>query len=145
MARLNQVYAAVTASLFVLFPATGALIAQDLHATVTASGTDELARYLDAREATVSATDDGANDDNCLGCHGDAGLLIEMVRSPEAPPEDGCATAPSRPAFLGFFEAHACRVSVISGSSMFCNQTTISGPKRPLYKGLLVPVSRRCL
>ena len=42
-------------------------------------------------------------DAGCLACHGDAGKLIGMVSAPEAPPEDGCAAAPSRPPFLGYF------------------------------------------
>lgn len=43
------------------------------------------------------------NDEGCLACHGDAGLLIGMVKPTEAPPEDGCAAAPVRPPFLGAF------------------------------------------
>lgn len=52
---------------------------------------------------TVSEHVAASADDGCLVCHGDAGRLIGMVTPAEAPPEDGCAAAPSRPAFLGYF------------------------------------------
>ncbi|KQI70700.1 hypothetical protein AN191_16695 [Loktanella sp. 5RATIMAR09] len=39
----------------------------------------------------------------CIACHSNAGFLMGAVTPPEAPPEDGCAAAPSRPAFLNAF------------------------------------------
>ncbi len=62
----------------------------------------EIVDYL-AETSQNAAKVEWNGDENCLSCHGDAGQLIEMVRSPEAPPEDGCASAPSRPPFLGYF------------------------------------------
>lgn len=53
-----------------------------------------------AEQASDAAT---AGDENCLTCHANAGLLMGLVTAPEAPPEDGCASAPSRPHFLGAF------------------------------------------
>ena len=61
----------------------------------------ELQSYLNI-DPTPTATHDTANE-SCLECHSDAGRLIGMVTAPQAPPEDGCATAPSRPPFLGAF------------------------------------------
>lgn len=40
---------------------------------------------------------------SCLSCHSNAGHLMQVVIPPATPPEDGCATAPSRPAFLNAF------------------------------------------
>lgn len=51
----------------------------------------------------MATREDPLPDDGCIACHTDAGALIGMVVPPEAPPEDGCAAAPSRPPFLGFF------------------------------------------
>ncbi len=42
-------------------------------------------------------------DTGCLTCHTDAGFLMGTVRPAEAPPEDGCAAAPTRPPFVGAF------------------------------------------
>lgn len=43
------------------------------------------------------------SDQGCLVCHGNAGLLMRTVKSPDALPDDGCAAAPSRPPFLNVF------------------------------------------
>lgn len=45
----------------------------------------------------------GAAGGTCLDCHGNAGFLMGNVQPAEAPPEDGCAAAPSRPPFIGKF------------------------------------------
>ncbi|MDJ0631368.1 MAG: hypothetical protein QNJ44_24160 [Rhodobacter sp.] len=67
----------------------------------TQAALSELRSYLSA--SPVPATMHEAADSGCITCHGDAGRLIGMVKPPEAPPEDGCASAPSRPPFLGSF------------------------------------------
>lgn len=71
--------------------------------------TNELARVAEIEhwlEAAAPGEVENTNydaDAGCLSCHGDAGRLIRMVMPPAAPSEDGCASAPSRPPFLGFF------------------------------------------
>jgi len=51
------------------------------------------------KPAVVAAGEGG----NCLTCHSNAGHMMQVVIPPAAPPEDGCAAAPSRPAFLNAF------------------------------------------
>lgn len=67
----------------------------------------EIGQWLQAVGADGAAPPGSARTpaakEGCLACHGDAGRLIGMVTPPAAPPEDGCASAPSRPPFLGYF------------------------------------------
>lgn len=65
-----------------------------------AAPADETAIIV-AQASSASVANPG--DEGCLACHGNAGLLMGMVKPAEAPPEDGCAAAPSRPVFLGAF------------------------------------------
>jgi len=57
------------------------------------------------KAAAVSSQTEKASDKNgnCISCHSDASHLMKNVKPAEAPPEDGCATATSRPAFLDVF------------------------------------------
>jgi len=61
----------------------------------------ESSRYAVANTEVIHSAP--SPDGNCLQCHGNAGYLIKHVTPPEAPPEDGCATATTRPAFLDAF------------------------------------------
>ena len=54
-------------------------------------------------EEIFPIADHGGADQGCLSCHSNAGFLMSSVTPPEAPPEDGCASAPNRPAFLNSF------------------------------------------
>lgn len=56
------------------------------------------AASVDAAEITPLG-DNGT----CLGCHTNAGLLMQTVKPPPATSEDSCAAAPGRPAFLNSF------------------------------------------
>jgi hypothetical protein len=51
----------------------------------------------------TGAAGQGAEGEGCLSCHSNAGYLMGAVTQSEAPPEDGCATAPTRPGFLNSF------------------------------------------
>jgi len=51
---------------------------------------------------TINSAEDDKNG-SCIKCHSNAGYLIKHVKPAEAPPEDGCATAPGRPPFLNSF------------------------------------------
>ena len=68
-------------------------------------GTAEIEYWLETVSDTESSSsaDQPPSDKGCLTCHGNAGHLIGMVKPPKAPSEDGCASAPSRPPFLGYF------------------------------------------
>ncbi len=55
---------------------------------------------MPVEEPEVMLTDE---DGTCLTCHTNAGNLMQVVKPAEAPPEDGCAAAPSRPPFLNAF------------------------------------------
>ncbi len=89
----------------------GPAIAQNCQPQAGDHAIAEIIDYLDPRPEPAAAHADVSEDQNCLACHGDAGRLISMVKSPEAPPEDGCASAPSRPPFLGYFVNEAFPVS----------------------------------
>lgn len=41
--------------------------------------------------------------DSCLECHSNTGYMMQMVKPKDALSDDGCAVAPSRPAFLNAF------------------------------------------
>lgn len=58
------------------------------------------AQTIPAAELSMAAS---GKDGNCLTCHSNAGHLMQVVLPPAAPPEDGCATAPSRQPFLNAF------------------------------------------
>ncbi len=88
--------------------ATTPVMAQSCPPQHASGSVAELVDYLGDAPQPAAAQEDVAqetasNDRKCLECHMDAGRLISMVKSPEAPPEDGCASAPSRPPFLGYF------------------------------------------
>jgi len=56
--------------------------------------------------AAVQTNSNSSSDEkngNCIDCHSNAGHLIKTVKPAEAPPEDGCATATTRPPFLNVF------------------------------------------
>ncbi len=79
--------------------ATGRVLAGALLVFVALSTPTVLAPETE-RQTEAARSDD---DDGCLACHGDAGRLIGMVL-PAAPlAGDGCASAPSRPEFIGYF------------------------------------------
>jgi thiosulfate/3-mercaptopyruvate sulfurtransferase len=56
-----------------------------------------------AKPAAAPVSVPAGENGNCLACHGNAGHLMQVVKPPPAPPKDGCAAAPSRPAFLNAF------------------------------------------
>lgn len=56
-----------------------------------------------AEHAVVPVSAPAGEDGLCLTCHSNAGHLMQVVKPPAAPPQDGCAAAPSRPAFLNAF------------------------------------------
>ena len=56
-----------------------------------------------SKAVTKTAVDLVGEDGSCLSCHNNAGHLMQAVKPSAAPPEDGCAVAPSRPAFLNAF------------------------------------------
>jgi thiosulfate/3-mercaptopyruvate sulfurtransferase len=66
------------------------------------AGTAEAPATKAVTETGVTDTIIGKNG-NCLSCHNNAGYLMQAVESQAAPPEDGCASASSRPAFLNAF------------------------------------------
>ena len=102
---------AIQASVRRLMQASAVLVFCASHAAACdlglRAGMDQIETWLGragAELGLLAATqDDPLPDAQCIECHGDAAKLIGMVVPPEAPPEDGCATAPSRPPFLGYF------------------------------------------
>ncbi len=93
---------AMMAAIFTVLFAEAALAqAQGCVTTHWRAATEQMQTYLTAQAEPVA--DRQEPDRGCILCHGDAGKLIGMVKAPEAPPEDGCASAPSRPPFLGSF------------------------------------------
>lgn len=63
----------------------------------------ETERWLNGLDAAAEGAAPHAAEDGCLRCHADAGRLIGMIDPPDPPAAGGCATAPSRPPFLGYF------------------------------------------
>ena len=112
MLRVHRANVGPLAAFFMLLPVCWSpAIALNCQLQISDRVISEIIEYLDPIDPTAAPTE-LSDDENCLACHGDAGRLIGMVRSPEAPPEDGCASAPSRPAFLGYFVNEAFPASL---------------------------------
>jgi len=74
--------------------------------TISDCGSGSSRAMINVAVLGVDSTDVGntsSDDLTCLQCHSNAGYLIKNVTPPDALPEDGCATATSRPAFLNSF------------------------------------------
>jgi len=66
----------------------------------------EIEQWLKTRQQNERSGKKGVaeiNETGCLACHSKAGRLIRMVEPPANLSSDGCATAPARPPFLGYF------------------------------------------
>jgi len=133
--RIFRIFAALVAAAFVVLP--GYALAQACYVPPLAGFEFDPAGAPTVHP--VAAHADIPDDANCLACHGDAGKLIGMVKSPEAPPEDGCATAPSRPPFLNYFvnETFLADMDHAKQSCVSCHGGDLAATDMTAHEGMV--------